>query len=1266
MVETSSSIYKTFVIITLLLTVQFTVPTGKHLAQMLFKQARTNIGHAAENTIAREAGTFLRNRGQEDNLQNAHLEGLNMYEQQNLHRLGQIENPNIVHEVVREVPSNNVRPSVRPNNVVNEVLQRQEGTFNRMQQMNVRNDPLYDYLSNRPRQTFIPLINRHTYEQVEGEESGNTGEYLEGMARRMGANGLSVRRPVTETEKVEEVIDVLSGDFGLSTAEKTDLIIEAAKQGPKDIVIRPKNEVVVREIGNAPAEIRQKNTGVLVIESEPKDLAQIRKETTDIQTLEQQETGLTNIVEEENALKIVEKGPTGLQTIKKQNKALKNLEQEQKNLQLLPNEQKGIQVVNKGEKNLQVIPEEKTDLALANQGVQDLTVVQEGVKDLSLVNKGVQDLTLVNKGVKDLTVVNDGVKDLTVVNEGVKDLTIVKQQPNSLLTLKPEQKDLTNISQQQTGLRVVKDQVTALKNIAQENKSLILDQDQKGIAQVEKGTTAIIVNNQGNTDLANIQTQTTDLINIQAEEKNLAEVRKGTTDIQARSEANQLIPGKRFDESEKIILNTQAKQKGLQTFEAIKSSAVELDNGTSFVGKGERKFKPIEESEYYKNRKASKYRKASKNLEEMEQQQESTTLLNKDSLRKSFNFAQVTPNKFNNARKPINQLQKDNSEAVEFNAKSQNGKAKETKEYVFRKITEPEYINRRGAKNLSPRVTTITSTNSTGRSETGNADLLSIPQTKIETIKSQVTEKKVFNPAVESGALKKSPSVSILPQTTQINENLSTQQKMADPIQKGLRASFIRDGFRVHPFQIGFMNPSLSTMSVINYLKEADKIDSLKSKELGTDLIPVNQENTALQLRGDNALIKVDNGNKALIKIDTSNNLPMINNEVTSLAKYEKPMVPMTYQPLRGPITNARYQNYKMNTLRRENVGVQEPASELQHVYPSVRMFESYRNPWLFRGINNLKSGSIQSKQENNFLGNPSRFVLKSKPKFQQFINPRLRYRYNSRRARGTQINHTAFYPPFFKQHGPSSIAENLKDSNEFLGSVFKKSTIAFEKEQLFYKAELEKLEIEDIHAAVKSNNIPLSVAQSAFVEEKAGPLDEAFEKLLEYGPDAHKHRIFARFLRIIAPRLFHDRRSRVFMPNLVYDLNKSNFKMMKLLDFKYKMLPIETDAYYETMMDLPYYNLVLNIEGICIEELDVELCSKVSYLLYELYTKFSWFDKKNYTVIESAVTKVLEEFPELLRILRENHSDDLKGHFAGSEHMFNRLEFLLVSYLNA
>ena len=124
----------------------------------------------------------------------------------------------------------------------------------------------------------------------------------------------------------------------------------------------------------------------------------------------------------------------------------------------------------------------------------------------------------------------------------------------------------------------------------------------------------------------------------------------------------------------------------------------------------------------------------------------------------------------------------------------------------------------------------------------------------------------------------------------------------------------------------------------------------------------------------------------------------------------------------------------------------------------------------------------------------------------------------------------------------------------------------------------------------------------------------------------------------------------------------KSSNKAQYLIQLENQMTATPSFFDQDILMDLPMYNLVLNIEERCIDNFAVEICDEISSEIHQAYTKFGPIVSRDFQIIKVFVEAIIKnKHPEIYRVfLRDNLLADFSDL---SQHMYNRMEFILFSY---
>lgn len=108
-----------------------------------------------------------------------------------------------------------------------------------------------------------------------------------------------------------------------------------------------------------------------------------------------------------------------------------------------------------------------------------------------------------------------------------------------------------------------------------------------------------------------------------------------------------------------------------------------------------------------------------------------------------------------------------------------------------------------------------------------------------------------------------------------------------------------------------------------------------------------------------------------------------------------------------------------------------------------------------------------------------------------------------------------------------------------------------------------------------------------------------------------------------------------------------------------------EEDMVRIMVLDLPFYNILLNIEEICVETEEIELvyCGLATKTLIDFYIGLPQEKRRDFNYlknqIENELTKI--DLYNLLEVLQDNNI--LGDWFALYQRMYGRLEYMVTKY---
>ena len=135
---------------------------------------------------------------------------------------------------------------------------------------------------------------------------------------------------------------------------------------------------------------------------------------------------------------------------------------------------------------------------------------------------------------------------------------------------------------------------------------------------------------------------------------------------------------------------------------------------------------------------------------------------------------------------------------------------------------------------------------------------------------------------------------------------------------------------------------------------------------------------------------------------------------------------------------------------------------------------------------------------------------------------------------------------------------------------------------------------------------------------------------------------------------------------NRLTTLFQTNPKKFKLMQLKAFLEPKPENLTRESLMGLPYYNLVLDLEEICIERFMVSRCQELAVKLFGLHQRFATIDKQNYRVVQSAIERIFEDLLTPASADFMKNAAEVGKLYEAAQHMADRLQFLLFRYAAA
>lgn len=149
---------------------------------------------------------------------------------------------------------------------------------------------------------------------------------------------------------------------------------------------------------------------------------------------------------------------------------------------------------------------------------------------------------------------------------------------------------------------------------------------------------------------------------------------------------------------------------------------------------------------------------------------------------------------------------------------------------------------------------------------------------------------------------------------------------------------------------------------------------------------------------------------------------------------------------------------------------------------------------------------------------------------------------------------------------------------------------------------------------------------------------------------------------------------------NNMFELKKNNVNFF-LYKFRLNKLPftplsaipqiqnlpnvvLREDPVKEVLMDLPFYNLILDVEERCIEDFDVNTCQEIVQLFSTYYLEVPTLVKRNKDILKEDIKGLFEAEEHIVflnTIIEEGLFDDLFAHFAKK---FSRMDYLTTHYI--
>lgn len=63
-----------------------------------------------------------------------------------------------------------------------------------------------------------------------------------------------------------------------------------------------------------------------------------------------------------------------------------------------------------------------------------------------------------------------------------------------------------------------------------------------------------------------------------------------------------------------------------------------------------------------------------------------------------------------------------------------------------------------------------------------------------------------------------------------------------------------------------------------------------------------------------------------------------------------------------------------------------------------------------------------------------------------------------------------------------------------------------------------------------------------------------------------------------------------------------------------------EDETNYIYMMDTPFYNIMLNIEELCVDNFELDVCGKANKVIADFYSKLKKDKRRNFTYLENQI----------------------------------------------
>jgi hypothetical protein len=214
-----------------------------------------------------------------------------------------------------------------------------------------------------------------------------------------------------------------------------------------------------------------------------------------------------------------------------------------------------------------------------------------------------------------------------------------------------------------------------------------------------------------------------------------------------------------------------------------------------------------------------------------------------------------------------------------------------------------------------------------------------------------------------------------------------------------------------------------------------------------------------------------------------------------------------------------------------------------------------------------------------------------------------------------------------------------------------------------FYNKKQTGMKKEEVATIYEEKSIPKSPTESVYATEQLHFVEKENEKdIFVGGAKTPEEKLLARYYRPFLVKLTDI--GEIPLAQAIARVPEPNTPAFKIIPLEHIMESDPSELSRKTLMDLPYYNLVLNIEEECIESLSLDTCSMISLRLMELYKKLTRFEQGKYNLIKEKIGNLIKD-DLLIGLHMETlaSKDSFEGFLGRSQHMFNRLEYLLYSY---